>query len=516
MSELSKSKLLVLFCVFFIAGIACGFYLPSGDQNLKFYLFAAVLASVVTAVISWRQKKFRIIALTAIFLFLGMWRFSSTTHHASPVTIDYYNGQKMIIQGRIVNEPTTKKNYQKYEVRVESLVKEGKGFDPSSRRGRTPSATLDGMSGKVLVFSDQFPELGYGDRLELVCELKKPEIFSGFDYGRYLSQFDIYSVCYYPSVKVIGTKEGYSFRGLIYAARSKIRLIINRGLGEPGASIIIATLIGDSSGISTEWKNVFSYTGTSHIIAISGMHISFLIIILTRILLGLGMKRGNVFYATVLILGLYITLIGMMASAVRAGIMGFIVLLAMQSGRISKISNALFFTAAVLLYVNPKSLHSDIGFQLSFLAVMSIIYIYPIFNEWAIKRKIPELFGARDIILITVAAQILTVPIIQYNFGVVSLVSPLANLLIIPISSLILMAAVLAVALSFFLPYLNLLWFLPVKMTIDYMLFIAELANRLPFAHVQIEYKGTFWMLVYYLIIAYLIYRKNFKSIFGY
>lgn len=494
MWELSKSKLLVLFCIFFIAGIASGFYLPATDQNLRFYLFTLAVFCFVVAVIAWRNKKTRIIALAGLFFVLGMWRFCSTVHHVSPADIDFYNDQKLIIQGLVSNEPIRKKNYQKYEVRVERLVVKEK---------------TKPMSGKVLIFSGQFPAVEYGDRLELSCELKTPENFSGFDYGRYLSQFDVYAVCYYPGVKVAGEKEKTFFRSLVYATRGKIRETINQGLGEPGASIIIATLIGDSSGISAEWKNVFSYTGISHIIAISGMHISFLIIILTQILLALGMKRRNVFYATVIILGSYIALIGMMASAIRAGIMGFIVLLAMQSGRISKMSNALFFAAAVLLYVNPKSLRSDIGFQLSFLAVMSIIYIYPHFNEWSIKRKIPELAGARDIILITLAAQILTVPIIQHNFGVVSLVSPLANLLIIPISSLILIAAVSAVLLSLSLPYFVLLWFLPVKITIDYMLFVAERCNRLPFAYTQIDYSGTLWMLIYYLIIAYLIYRKS-------
>jgi competence protein ComEC len=111
--------------------------------------------------------------------------------------------------------------------------------------------------------------------------------------------------------------------------------------------------------------------------------------------------------------------------------MGLFVLLASQVGRASRATNALAFTAFVMLLVNPKVLVFDAGFQLSFLATMGIVYINPILQKFT--KKWPKVFGLKEVLITTLSAIIMTTPLILYQFGRFSLVAPLANLLIVPL-----------------------------------------------------------------------------------
>ena len=189
-------------------------------------------------------------------------------------------------------------------------------------------------------------------------------------------------------------------------------------------------MLGDRRGVSQDWLNKFSKTGTTHIMAISGMNITILSALVMNFLIFSGLWRRQAFYVAVIILGLYLLLIGWPPSAARAGVMGLLVMLALHLGRLNKLSNSLFFAAAFLLFFNPKLLRDDAGFQLSFLAVLGIGWFYPIFGRWSEKIKNRFLKVTADGLNITIAAQVFTLPLIAFSFSTVSLISPVANILI--------------------------------------------------------------------------------------
>ena len=125
-------------------------------------------------------------------------------------------------------------------------------------------------------------------------------------------------------------------------------------------------LYGERSGLPLELADNFSRTGVSHIIAVSGYNISIVALALMSLFINLGLARPRAFWLVVAGIILFVIFTGAGASVVRAGIMGLIVLLAGQLGRLSRIGNVLIFTAALMLLFNPYVLIWDAGFQLSF------------------------------------------------------------------------------------------------------------------------------------------------------
>lgn len=494
----NKSKALRLSCFSFVVGVGLASFLPAWLQVLKIYLFAFLVVSIGSLFILWERKRYRYTIFFVLFFVFGIWRYSIAIHSTTISLVDNYNDQGLSVVGIVVDEPNKTSKYQKFIFYAESAVVE---------------KTTRNIKGKILVYAPVYPRIDYGDRLDIRCELREPENFSDFNYDQYLAQYDIHSICYYPEAEILGKGEGNFLVARLFMLKNGAKRIINKGLSEPASSIVRAMLLGDKSGVSAEDKQLFSETGISHVIAISGMHISILIFILNQVLLSIGIKRRYVFYVTIIFLALYVVLIGMTASAVRASLMGFVVLLALQVGRVSKVENALYLVASILLFVNPLSLRSDVGFQLSFMAVLAIIYFYPVVDSWLKDKKIPRSMGLRDIFVITIVVQIMTTPIIVLNFGIFSLVSPLSNLLIVPLLPVLLAGSIMAIILSAVFPYFSLLLFLPIGLALDYIFLVSRALDNLSYSSVYIDHISSFWLIFYYVVIFFvfnIIKGKNF------
>ena len=258
-------------------------------------------------------------------------------------------------------------------------------------------------------------------------------IFEDFNYKNYLAKDGIYSVVYYPEVEVLETKKGNFIYQTIFKFKNKIKQSIEQIMPFPEISILEAITLGNKQMLSDELKETLNITGTRHIVAISGMHIVILSEILLFLLIGLGLWRQQAVYFALGILILFIIMVGAPTSAIRAGVMGGILLIAQSIGRLSDSGRIVVFAAAMMLIFNPLLLRYDVGFQLSFLAVLGIIYLKPIFDNWIERiNKKEQLNGFIQIITMTLAAQVATLPILVYNFGRISFISPIANVLIVP------------------------------------------------------------------------------------
>jgi competence protein ComEC len=524
--KLSKSKIFLLCLVCFIFSIALFSFLPTSFTKNDFLWFTCFIFFSVLAIFLFKfnkNKYFKILALLGLFLFLGFWRYSFSILENNPSDISYYNNKKVIFSGIVMSEPDVREKNVKYEVKVKKIKFENRIFN---------------VSGKVLVTQKLFPKYEYGQSLVLLCELEKPEEFNGFSYDRYLERFDIYSVCYSPFlVKEIDPSLYASaskiesvkifFYEKIFKFKNKVKNLIEYGLSDPESGLVKAIILGDKQGIDDGLRDKFSKVGLSHIVAISGMHISILSALVMGGLLLVGMARRKAFYAGVCFLILYITLIGMPASAMRAGFMSFLVLFAMHIGRLNKLVNSLILAGAILLFINPRLLRDDIGFQLSFCAVFGIAYVYPLFDglfkkfENRFKYKINlfwqdflfkflkvifEIFG------ITMAAQVFTLPIIAINFSVVSLIAPISNLLVLWVLPILMISVLIAILLSLLFPFLGPLWFLLPGLFLKYIVYIAELSVKLPLAYFEVDYLPLAWVFIYYFLVIYFIVKKYNKK----
>ena len=493
--DLSKAKVFFASCLFFIISTGLASFLPVKILHYNLAWFAGLIIFTVLLILFWQNKPIRLIFWVGLVLFLAVWRFGLALPIDTPDKIWHYNGQEINITGLVVKEPDVRNNNVKYEVETQNFA--------SLQRN---------IGGKILITTNLYPRYNYGDELEIKCQLEQPEEFNDFSYDRYLAKYDIYSVCYYPEIIRTDSGRGNWFYKNIFILKDKLRLILDSGLAEPEAGLAQALILGDKRDISQDIKDDFSQAGVSHLLAISGLHISIIGALVMSFLLGLGFWRQQAFWLASLFLFFYIILIGAPASALRAGLMGFLALLALNSGRLNRLTNSVMFAGAALLFVNPKMLRDDIGFQLSFLAVIGIIYIYPVIDRWLDKIELPKLRGIRDIIAITISAQVLALPIIAYNFSIISLISPLANLLILWTLPFIMIAMLIGLLLSFFLPAFSFIFFLPAGLLIKYIIIIADKLTEIPYAYIKLDYLNFFWIVLYYLIIIGFMVRYSYNN----
>ncbi len=441
------------------------------------------------------------------FLFLGIWRFSVSIPIDSPGKIWHYNGENIDVIARVVEEPRVELDKQKLTIEVFY----------SENLGRK-------LEGEVLIYSDLYPRINYGDNLRIKCELKAPEPFNDFAYDRYLAKSDIYSLCYYPEIERLELDEHSSqnnfyflFFNNLYNLKDKISYLINTSIREPEASVLRAMTLGDKWSVPDDVREDFAKAGLSHIMAISGMHIGIILSVIFSSLLFLGLFRSKAFYFSSIFLVFYITIIGFPASAVRASIMGFLVLLSFNLGRLNQIVNSLALAACFMLLINPALLRDDIGFQLSFLAVLGIVYFH-----YFISNSLKRLFrigdkriitGIIDLISLTLSAQILTLPLIAWNFSQVSLVALVSNLLVLWALPFLFTLFILALPLSFILPNLSFWFFLPVFLILKYILIIVNFFTSNSIFYLEIEKINFAWISLYYLftILFYMVFVREKK-----
>ena len=214
------------------------------------------------------------------------------------------------------------------------------------------------------------------------------------------------------------------------------------GLSDDRYAVVAAMALGDRSALTKELKEIYSKTGASHVLALSGLHLGIIYALLSMLVVG---RRWQMItqVATVLSIWAFVFLTGMSASVVRSAVMLTVYALLALGHRQKMSVNTLAFTAIVMLLVTPKALF-DVGFQMSFMAVFSILLFVPLFYrpfsaEYLMThRAVSWLWG---MVAVSVAAQIGVAPLIAYYFGRFSCYFLLTNFIVIPAATLILYLA---------------------------------------------------------------------------
>lgn len=297
----------------------------------------------------------------------------------------------------------------------------------------------------------------------------------------------------------------------IAPVKYKLREIINENLSPPHSSILAALTIGDKKYIPKEWKEKLNLSGVRHITAVSGLHVVIISGILLWLGLRIGLYRGQAFYFALFFLWLFIVIIGFQPSAIRAGLMGSMFLFCQRLGRKTLADRALLLTGALMLLLDPLLLRYDIGFQLSFLATLGIIYLMPFLHNFFEKIKLTKLGEVSNLLAMTFAAQIFVLPILVYNFGQISLISPMTNILIVPLLPYIMTA-------GFIFLIGGLLWFplgwilsFPVWILLTYLIKIVDLFSRFSFSSITFQIS---WLPLplFYTVLGFFLYYLSKKE----
>jgi competence protein ComEC len=357
-----------------------------------------------------------------------------------------------------------------------------------------------------LVTTGRYPEFNYLYKIKITGKLQAPGIIDDFNYTNYLLKDGIYSVMGFPQIELVSKKHeynvfSYSYEKILFV-KQKLKQSIQDNFLPPHSLILEGIIFGNNKNMTPDLRNKLNNTGLRFLTAISGVHVVILSAILISFMLFLGLKRNHAFYFSIIFIWLYIVLTGFTASGIRAATMGSIFIFAEVFGRQNTSSRTIVLAAALMLLQNPLLLIYDIGFQLSFLASLGIIYLKPAISyllEIVFKENSHEL---SNIISITVTAQIFTLPMMVFNFGTLPLVAPITNILILPVMPLILSFGFLFSIFSAISKILGWIFYIPCWLLISYFLGVMNFFSQPQMAK-TITNISWIWIFLIYLIIIF-------------
>ncbi len=421
----------------FIAGIWLG-SVSAVPKTLLFSVFILCsllaflekrLTTRVVLLQSWRGISPLPLAVLLAALALGAWRYPLPSSGFSPEHIAFHNGKGEISFSAVVSSLPAS-NGRTTAFRAELT----QGEDGSGRP----------FSGRIQVQTWPGTEIQYGDLVRITGEPESPPEEESFSYRDYLARQGIQTLIAFPKVEVISHGHGSPLISALYSLRLRGYSVINRILPQPQAALLAGILLGLDQDLPEDLTLAFQETGTAHIIAISGFNIA-IVSAFVYWLLRLFTTRWKAAIFSIVAVFFYALLVGMEPAVMRAAIMGAMAILGTQIGRRGSGLNTLVFTAVVMCLLNPYLLW-DVSFQLSFAATLGLIVLgNPLlrwFSGWLGSRLPPG--KARGIaepvgefVLLTLAAQIATLPLMAWHFHQVSLSAILANPMILPAQPLV-------------------------------------------------------------------------------
>ncbi len=467
-------------------------------------LFLSILLRVISTRVSLSispRLLFSPVLLT--FFFLGAARYQSTVPTFDAHTIAWYNDREyeVLVTGTLVDPPDDRDTYTNLRVEATGI--------------NTGDQTLP-VQGLILARVQPGTDWHYGDVVRLRGHIKTPPEHEDFSYRDYLARQGIHATMPDAAATLLPFTGGNPLLRLVYAIKDKAIDHVYRIFPDPEASLLAGILLGDDHGMPADLQQAYQNTGTAHIIAISGFNITIIAsLFISLFSLLLGPRKGAV--AAVLGIIFYTILVGATPSVVRAAIMGGLAIFARQLGRRQNGLNTLAATAAVMAVINPLVLW-DAGFQLSFAATLGLVLYAQPLQDWLtalLARRFP-LETARKIsapvsatMLFTLAAQLTTLPIMAWQFGRISLVSVIANPLILPVQPAVMVLAGLAVLLSFI--------YLPLGQVFAWVAWpfaaytdrAVELFNRIPHGVIILGEFSALFVLLFYIILLSLTFAKG-------
>ncbi len=346
--------------------------------------------------------------------------------------------------------------------------------------------------------------LNYGDKIvitgspSLFPKAKNPH---EFDFSKYMADQHIHLQHFVSpdQIKLLEKNQGNKLMSAVYRLRSHFEKVIKAQVrGENEQAIVLALLLGIKDQLNSDTKAAYAAAGAMHVLAVSGLHVSIIYFILSWILKGMpagDLKRFLVPTVSISALWIYALLTGFSPSILRAVSMFSIIIFAQILNRRAQIFNSLALAAFVLLLVEPFYLF-NIGFQLSFLAVAGIVYVYPkIYSIWNIKNWVGNYLW--KLTCVSIAAQIATFPLSLYYFNQFPSYFLLANIVVIPTAFAVMILGISTLVLS---PIVGWIGWLLEKLTL-FMSWCVHQVEQLDGSVIDWIYISAFQTILIYLII---------------
>lgn len=336
-----------------------------------------------------------------------------------------------------------------------------------------------------------------------------------FDYNAYLKSKEIIGVLNISdlaSFRIINS-ETNTYKNLIYQIRKSIDGHIKKYHSPETAGLLRGLLLADRSEINYQTKTQFINAGVVHVLAVSGLHVGYIIMIFLFLF-----GRFNLFTRSILtIIGLlfFMFITGVPPSVFRATVMSIVLIIALLTNRSTNLINSISIAALIILIINPNEIYNP-GFQLSFAAVLAIALLLPYFNYLIDKWNIQNKFFRYVILFcaVSLSAQIGTLPFTFLYFNKFSVIALLTNIIIIPGIGIILAAAIVTLFFSPFIPFIAIYFGAANDLLAQVLLKLIKFSGNLSFSHVRIINYSLLDLLIFYLMLAiFLFYIPRFNSL---
>ena len=425
-----------------------------------------------------------------------------------------YPEENIVVEGIIVSHQEEREYKNRYKVKV-LTVNSSDGY----------------QSTQIYIEVKKDVEFEYGDKVILQGEFRKgseQRNTGGFDYQLYLKSIHIYGTLKVENYQKISSDNANWISKSIHTIKLVIAENIEKTLEKEEAQIVKGLILGDATALEEELKAKFQIANISHVLAVSGMHIIYIVIGI-EVVFKKWLGKRNVKYVIIFGLVFYMALTGYTSSIVRAGIMGMMNILAFLVYRKNDIWTSIAISLGIILIQNPYAI-TGVGLQLSYLGTIGIILFNKnikqyldnvkwIKNNIQIKKskrisKIVE--NLKDMISVTLSAQTMILPIMLYHFNMIGIYFVVANILVSIIIGPIMFLSIIFIFSSFI--HLQISQFISIFLSlgIQNLMQISNLAN-LPFSKIYVPTPSVLFIFIYYIgILAgnqiYVIYTSKYLN----
>jgi len=420
------------------------------------------------------------------------------------------NPRHLIITGRVIDNPFYQYAYfKKAQIFTISptLIKVSKVYFPAY--------------GNIRVKSYNSKKVKYGDEILFEAKLKGPsqEGDESLGYRRYLERGGIFAIATISErvPLIITGRKASLFKSLAYDSKNLLKRNIENLFKAPERYLLLAILLGERQDISQEWKDIFIKTQTMHLLAISGLHVAIIASIILFSVGLFGIPQNFKYAITIFLLIFYTFMVGAMPSVVRATVMGVVILSSYFLKREADIYNSLGLAATVILLFNPDQLF-DYGFILSFVSVLSIIYLTPGINRafriYRIKRDTHVgkiIYYFLNLASASFAVWLGLFPITINFFNLISPISVLINMLAIPLSFIIIALSIPALIFHAALPFLGIIFAEATEFFIAIFLLFLRFFFKMPLTYLEAKSISLFKVILYYTILIIIFEFNRFK-----
>ena len=429
---------MLIITISYIIGILLGLYLKLNIALFILVIFGTLYIFLCNKILTLKNINFKLIVISACIIILSSLRVQWSEARFNNLYKENMNEVYFI--GKIVSIEKESQYYNNFIVKITNV--DGNSMYKNSN-----------ILLKVKKKDKLSNQIEYGDTIAGTTVLEKPSVqrnYKGYNYSEYLRTKNVYMIAKSSAsdIYVVKKKSLFVVNVWINMLRNKLKANLEEVLPKESLDIANAYLLGYSSEIDRSDRNIFNDACLSHVLAISGMHVGFIIMTMKFLLKKFEKRKGKYFF--ILFLIFFSQLTGGSASVVRAVLMCSIGVSSKLVYRKSDTLNNIAISAFVILIFNPYEI-LNLGFQLSFLGTLGIVlfhsklnYIWKKLDERLIMRfntnktEIPILIkktlkGIKSIILVSISANILIFPVIVYKFNNLSLIFIISNIIATPL-----------------------------------------------------------------------------------